>query len=405
MWRWIERQQHLVGFTLSSLLRRKGKTLGLLGLYVLIVFVLASVTFFARALQREAALLLAHSPEMVVQRTVAGRHDLMPVRYLDVIRAIRGVQAAHGRLWGYYYEPHDGATYTVLVPPAHAVPGTAGEAERPGVGETPAALPSAAIGAGTAVVGNGIVRLRRAAVGDVMPLAAHDGSVVTLRIADTFSAASELVSSDLILVTEADFRRLFGIDTAYVTDVAVTVRNPAELRVIASKISRQLPDTRPITRAEILRTYESIFNWRGGMIVVIFVAAILAFVIFAWDRASGLSAEERREIGILKAIGWETADVIHLKLWEGAVLSLTAFLGGVILAYVHVFFTGALVFEAALKGWSTLYPRFRLVPAVGAEQIAALFFLTVVPYTVATIVPSWRAATIDPDTAMRNTAE
>jgi len=37
-------------------------------------------------------------------------------------------------------------------------------------------------------------------------------------------------------------------------------------------------------------------------------------------------------------------------------VSLTAFFTGVILAYVHVFFTGSLVFEPALKGWSSLYP-------------------------------------------------
>ena len=139
--------------------------------------------------------------------------------------------------------------------------------------------------------------------------------------------------------------------------------------------------------------------------IVIFSAAVLAFVIFAWDKASGLSAGERREIGILKAVGWETSDVIQMKFWEGAMVSLTAFFTGVILAYVHVFFTGSIVFEPALKGWSNLYPNFELTPFVNLEQLTTLFFLTVVPYTVATIVPIWRAATIDPDSAMRFTGE
>ena len=84
-------------------------------------------------------------------------------------------------------------------------------------------------------------------------------------------------------------------------------------------------------------------------------------------------------------------------------ISLTAFLTGVILAYMHVFFAVSPVFEPALKGWSNLYPNFALTPFINAEQIITLFFLTVLPYTVATIVPIWRAATIDPDTAMRHT--
>jgi ABC-type lipoprotein release transport system permease subunit len=131
------------------------------------------------------------------------------------------------------------------------------------------------------------------------------------------------------------------------------------------------------------------------------MSSLLAFVIFAWEKASGLSAEERREIGILKAIGWETSDVILVKLWEGLVISLLAFLLGVVFAYIHVFFGSAFLFAPALKGWSTLYPDFRLTPSVDPYQIAVLFFLSVVPYAVATMVPSWRAAIVDPDTATR----
>ena len=179
------------------------------------------------------------------------------------------------------------------------------------------------------------------------------------------------------------------------------MRNPREYATIAGKITKMYPETRPIVRTEIQRTYDAVFGWRSGLIIVIFSAAALAFVIFAWDKASGLSAEERREIGILKAVGWETSDILLMKFWEGTVVSLTAFLVGTILAYAHVFLTSSALFAPVLKGWSTLYPAFRLTPFIDFGQVATLFFLTVVPYSVTTIIPSWRAAIIDPDEVMR----
>jgi ABC-type lipoprotein release transport system permease subunit len=66
-----------------------------------------------------------------------------------------------------------------------------------------------------------------------------------------------------------------------------------------------------------------------------------------------------------------------------------------------VFFSSAVLFEPVLKGWAVLYPEFHPEPFVDAYQVTTLFFLTVIPYTVATIVPSWRAATVDPDAQMR----
>ncbi|WP_333655549.1 FtsX-like permease family protein [Dissulfurispira sp.] len=84
--------------------------------------------------------------------------------------------------------------------------------------------------------------------------------------------------------------------------------------------------------------------------MLIFWGAVAAFIIFAWDRATGLSAKERKEIGILKAIGWETSDVILMKFWEGAVVSLSAFFAGIILSYIHVFFTSSSLFKPVLMG-------------------------------------------------------
>lgn len=375
--KWLNRQRALLDFALSSLRRRLGKTLGLALVYTLVVAVLASVMLFSHALRREAALVLAGTPEVLVQRLVAGRHDLIPADHLAAIRGVRGVKSAEGRLWGYLFDPAAAANYTLMVPSDRVIE------------------------PGSAVVGSGVADARGVAPGDLMSFRAHDGKLVQFRIQEVVSKDSALVTADLFLVSEGDYRRLFGIPEGRFTDIVVTVRNPREVRTVAEKIDAVLPDTRIILRDEILRTYESVFDWREGIVLLLLSAAILAFGIFAWEKASGLSAEERREIGILKAVGWETADVIRLKAFEGMVVSLGAFLGGYLLAYLHVFHWGAALFEPVLKGWAVLYPDFRLTPFVDELQVATLFFFTVFPYTLATVVPIWRAATVDPDQVMR----
>lgn len=373
----IERQRHIIDFTIASLLRRKGKNGSLLLVYTLMIFLLASVLFFTHALKHEAAAVLQSSPEIIVQRTLTGRYQPIPIAYADKIRGIRGVISVRPRLWGYYYDGSFLANYTLMVP-----------ADKP-----PAA--------GEIVIGSGMSKVREAFEGDTVGFTGYDGKPQSFRIAGVLPEESQLLSADLILISEADYRALAGLAAEQATDLVLQVRNPKEFTTIAEKIRKLLPDTRPIIRSEILRTYDAVFSWRGGVVIVIFSIAVLAFVIFAWDKATGLSAEERKEIGILKAIGWETSDVLQMKLWEGLAISLTAFLLGVILAFGHIFFTSSLLFAQVLKGWSTLYPSFRLVPFVDFGDLAALFFLTVVPYTITTIVPSWRIATIDPDAVMR----
>jgi len=373
----IERQKNVLDFTLSSLLRRKGKNLALLAVYTLLVFLMASVMLATSAIRKEASLVLKEAPEMVVQRTVAGRQDPIPLAYLEKIRDIAGVISSDGRYWGYYYDPVVGANYTLLVP--------RDEMPEPG----------------TIIIGPAIAAARLAMAGDTLEFKTQLGGILELVVDGVLARDSELVASDLVLVSASDFQAIFGPSNGLATDLVVRVANPRELSTIAEKIAARLPDTRIILREEMLRTYDAVFSWRGGILALLLFGVVLAFVIISWDKASGLSQEERREIGILKAVGWETSDVILMKFWEGAVVSVSAFLLGVVLAYIHVFFFSARLFAPVLKGWAVLYPQFRLVPFIDASQLTALFFLTVVPYAVATIIPSWRASVTDPDAVMK----
>jgi ABC-type lipoprotein release transport system permease subunit len=375
--KWIERNRYFIDFTISSLMRRKWKNIFLVIIFALIVFLLSSVLFFAGAVRREAERVLEGAPEMIVQRNVAGRNEMIPLHYAEKVRGIRGVHRVQARLWGYYYHQAAGANYTVM------------------------ATAQFSLKDNQIIIGEGVLRTWEGAVKDQLFFKAHDGEAIALTILDEFSADSALVSSDLILMTAPAFRRIFGIADGFATDLAATIRNVKESPTIAEKVTELLPDTRPVLREEIRRTYASLFDWRSGYVIVLLSGAVLAFFIFACDKATGLTAEERAEIGILKAVGWDTADVLLLKFWEGTVICLTAFVVGTVAAYGHVFLVDAPLFEHALKGWAVLYPSFELTPTIDIYQMSAVFGLTVLPYILITIVPAWRAAVTDPDAVMR----
>jgi ABC-type lipoprotein release transport system permease subunit len=387
----IEKHINVLDYTLQSLLRRKFKNAGIVLVFTFVIFILGSILFLAYSFKREAVLILENSPDLIVQRTMAGRHELIPADMARTIEKIPGVSRVEPRYWGYYYDSLVGANYTVL-----SAAGRIAETNRLLKGRLPGPDERGAV-----AVGSGVARARFVGIdGDLIMLSAS-GSPLDLRVVGIFDTASALLASDLIVIGHKDFTDLFNLPPGMATDLIVNVPNEAEAPVVARKIHERFFDTRPILRSEIIRTYDAVFGWRSGLVLTIFAGALVAFIILAWDKATGLSAEERKEIGILKALGWETSDILEMKFWEGLVISLSSFLAGVILAYVHVFFFGASVFAPALKGWSVLYPQFRLAPYINAYQIATLMMLTVIPYIASTIIPSWKAAITDPDEVVR----
>jgi ABC-type lipoprotein release transport system permease subunit len=244
------------------------------------------------------------------------------------------------------------------------------------------------------------MRRRGIEPGGKLPLRDASGESRTLTLSTPAESRGAQGSAALIQVSEGTFRALTGMPEGFATDLVLRVRNPRELSTIARKIVRSHPAARPVVRDELVRTYASVYHWRAGVIIALLLVPVLAFVLFAWDKAAGLSPEERREIGILKAIGWETGEVLLLKCYEGMVVSVAAFAMGTLLAAL----AGALArlpAVSALTGWSALYPAVPTPLTVGPFQVATLCFLTVVPYLVATVIPAWRAATIDPDLVMR----
>jgi len=129
--------------------------------------------------------------------------------------------------------------------------------------------------------------------------------------------------------------------------------------------------------------------------------ALIAFLVLAWDRLTGVGAGERREIGVLKAVGWQMNDLLMARLWENTVIAVGGAGIGILGAYLYVFLGGGPGLADVLLGWSSLYPALRLAPAVDAAQLLALVCLVGVPFVAASLVPAWQAAMRDPLNLLR----
>ncbi|WP_020677448.1 ABC transporter permease [Geopsychrobacter electrodiphilus] len=378
----------ILEYSLASLLRRPGKTCAILVVYTLMIAVLSSVLLLTEALKSEATATLAGGPQLIVQRLMAGRHELIAVAEIDKLAKIPGVKGIKPRVWGYYYDSLTKMNFTM-----QGIDTAASQLSLLS-GRLPRGEDECAIGAG-------IAENRRIGLEDDLILIDNATLGRSFTVTGVFTAASDLLTQDLIVMPTETLHQFFGMPEGYATDLAVEVYNSNEINTIAGKIKLALPDSRPITQSELLRTYHAVFDWRGGMLLALFSSALMAFCILAWDKATGLSAGERREIGILKAVGWDTSDVLLLKLWEGLALSLLAFLVGYLMAFVLVFFWGAPLLGSVLRGWSVLFPALHPTPFIDPYQIATLAFLTIVPYVASTVIPAWRAAVTDPDEVMR----
>ena len=383
------RRLRILEHAISSLWRRRFKNFSIVVVFTLVISALASILVLTHALRTEARHLLQDAPDVVVQKLSGGRHDLIPVSLVDAIADLPGVKAVHPRFWGYYYDGLTGGNYTLV-----------------GVDQTgptslellDGRLPNSP---GTCAIGSGVADLRQMAIGDELILVDSGNVGVAFEIVGVFQSESAILTNDLVVLGNEDLVEFFGLPEGRATDISVEVYNPNEIETIAAKIKRAHPETRPITKGEITRTYDAVFSWRSGMMLTMFFSASIAFCILAWDRATGISAEEKKEIGVLKAIGWDTSDVLELKFWEGIVISVTSFLLGLILAFVHVFLLGASFLAPVIKGWSVLFPDFRITPHLDLYQIFVMGCLTVIPYVASTVIPSWKTAITDPEEVMR----
>jgi len=139
---------------------------------------------------------------------------------------------------------------------------------------------------------------------------------------------------------------------------------------------------------------EGIFNLHFALA---FVVGILVLLVTS---GAGLS-ERRREIGILKATGWQTDEILLRSFTESLCLSVAGACTSILLAWVWLrVFKGyaiAGIFLAGVDVRPEAPVPFRLTPV----PVLLAFVLSFAVVLSGTLFSSWRAATAPPREAMR----
>jgi ABC-type lipoprotein release transport system permease subunit len=383
----------LLGYALGALSRRRAKALALGGGLAFAVALVSAVLFLTSALRGEADRAKSAIPDVVVQRLSAGRPATIALADASALADIPSVRAVRPRVWGYVFLPDLQGNVTVIgtrdpLAPLGEVKGTLAEGR------------DLARGAHEMVAGATLARFLGLHLGDALALPSPTPSA-PLTLVGTFGSSVELYANDVLLCDDADARAILALPPDRATDFAIDVINPAESRVVAKTVLARLPGTRVVERDILGRVYAIAYGRRAGLVLAAAIPAILALLVLAWDRASGLAPDEKKEIAILKAVGWSNSDVLWAKLYESLLVGATATALGLVLAYAWVFPFGAPGLRAAIAGWSVLYPEGALTPEVDFAQLLAITCAVLGPFVALSIVPAWRAASLDPMESMR----
>ncbi len=388
---------YLIEYAINTLLRNKFKNLFIFIVFTTLITILSSVFFISNSIKFELNQTLKSLPDITVTKMQAGRHTNINSEIVDEIIQIAGVTNAFPRVWGYYYFENARVNLSIIGVEQFE------EQYKDILNKIVEDEKYANIfKQDTMIIGNGVKKIfDENYYKKYFNFIKSDGTFKKVDIAGVFNSKLQLESNDTILLSKKLALEIFGMRENEATDIVVKVANPEEIFKVANKIRVNYPDTRVITNKDLEISYQNIFDYKGGLFLSLFIISLFTFFIIIYDKASGLSSEEKKEIGILKAIGWSIEDVLKQKFYEAFIISTLSYILGVLLALIFVYQLQAPLLSNIFTGYSMLKPEFRLSFVIDFNTLFLIFFLSIPIYIASVIVPTWRSATLEADKVIR----
>ncbi len=377
---------NLLFLATENLLRHRTKTI------VVCLCIVAILTPFITAIAisegvREKSLISVNAgADLYLTFDEFGRNAAVPLKYLDEIKKIFGVTKVTPRIIGRGFLQNKLAVIVGL--------------NKEDIPESISCISGRMFeNANEVVVGHELARHFHLNIGDQFSMRCQQRKTFT--VVGFFSSDSSIWGSSLIFMSFRDAGELFGKQDVS-TDIQIyslpghNSEIATDLYDILQNEPYRLQDKHMIglyvKKGFMLK--EGVFS---ALYLVAFALGVPAILVAA---GFGLS-ERKKEIGIMKATGWQTLEVLELISFEQLLISLMGATIAILLSILWVKgFRGVFIAQFFIAE-ITMLPKFPLPARFLPLPCLLSFFLAFLMTMVGSVYSSWRASTVSPVVSMK----
>ncbi|MDH4944214.1 FtsX-like permease family protein [Sulfurimonas sp. C5] len=388
----ISFNSQLFFYAVQSLFRFFSKNLFIVIIYTLLVMLLSTLFLIQTSIKTVVISETENSPDIVVQNQKALQATTMDDHKLDKILEFYGVSDVLGRVYGHYDYKQADTVFTIIgIDPFETQ-------KKLYISEL---LKQNDLSSNSMFVSTQLNSIfQRHYYTEYFNFVKPSLDLKQMKFSRTFES-QELDKQKLCLMCKEDAREIFAYKADEITDVAIYLSNPNELMSVITKLQQLYPNAKIITKEDEKTKVEHLFDYDSGVFITLFTIAVFTFFMIIFDKTNGVSSSEKKEIGILKALGWRVEDILRVKLYEASIVSLFSYILGVLLALAYLYLFDGYYIRDIFLNIINVSAIESLDITLDIKALAIVFFLSVPVYIAATLIPSWRVATRDADEVMR----
>ena len=370
--------------------KQKTKYISIFILATLTIFLLSTVIFIKSSLQNEILKTLESHNDFIIQKEFGGRIFDIENQLEDRLKNIYGVKNITKRVYGRYKFLSEDVYFTII------------GVDFSNLNKELKNLGLQNISNDEMIVGFEVDNLlKKYKYTNYYDFFLPNKEIKKVKIAKVLEKESNIISSDIIILDINLARDILGINRDFSTNIAFDVPNELERANIKQKLQRLDLDLNIIQKEDILKKYETIFNYKGGVFLILYLVVLFAFIMILYQRYSQVSINERKQIAIFKAIGYSVRDIIKIKMSENFVVAFVSYLFGVLLAYFFVFILNAPILKNIFIDFSNIKNDFIIYPYIEFSTFVTLFLFFMVLFLSSVLIPVWKISAINPYESLR----